>query len=309
MGDTKISEAAAAVWDAMRDGGYLFSGGSFAAAHADDQAAMVRVVESVLPHLQGKGVPVAWVHEGDVDRVISAAQKATAIRDGGASATSVKPYTLPVYAHPQPAALNEVSGDSGEMPLMVSSAPERIWLQVGDDDYSADPFPYEEEVTWCSQSAVKSEVAYVRADLAATGKQQVGEVQGDGLLGYVRATAIKALREDDEVTGVMVHVEELTDSVPVYLAARPPVCETCRGWGLIGGPSFYAPDEGGAPCPDCSPSAPPAQGIDLGRLRRAMELMQGVSRTLVDWAYDDQREAINIVKALIGQRDAAPGVK
>lgn len=41
-------------------------------------------------------------------------------------------------------------------------------------------------------------------------------------LGYVRAEAIKALREDDEVTGVMVHVDERTDSVPVYLAARQP---------------------------------------------------------------------------------------
>ncbi|MHC1670488.1 hypothetical protein ACODUO_15110 [Stenotrophomonas maltophilia] len=45
----------------------------------------------------------------------------------------------------------------------------------------------------------------------------------DALLGYVRVEAIKALREDDEVTGVMVHVEERADSVPVYLAARQPV--------------------------------------------------------------------------------------
>lgn len=47
----------------------------------------------------------------------------------------------------------------------------------------------------------------------------------DALLGYVRVEAIKALREDDEVTGVMVHVEERADSVPVYLAARQPVEE------------------------------------------------------------------------------------
>lgn len=45
----------------------------------------------------------------------------------------------------------------------------------------------------------------------------------DALLGYVRVEAITALREDDEVTGVMVHVEERADSVPVYLAARQPV--------------------------------------------------------------------------------------
>ena len=29
-------------------------------------------------------------------------------------------------------------------------------------------------------------------------------------------------------------------------------CLTCKGHGMIGGPSFYAPDEGGVPCPDCS---------------------------------------------------------
>lgn len=32
------------------------------------------------------------------------------------------------------------------------------------------------------------------------------------------------------------------------------VCKTCNDNGLIGGPSFYAPDEGGVPCPDCTPA-------------------------------------------------------
>jgi hypothetical protein len=31
-------------------------------------------------------------------------------------------------------------------------------------------------------------------------------------------------------------------------------CETCDGVGMIGGPSYYAPDEGGVPCPDCTPT-------------------------------------------------------
>lgn len=31
-----------------------------------------------------------------------------------------------------------------------------------------------------------------------------------------------------------------------------PACMTCGGSGWIGGPSFYAPDEGGEECPDCS---------------------------------------------------------
>lgn len=39
-----------------------------------------------------------------------------------------------------------------------------------------------------------------------------------------------------------------------------PVCLTCDDHGWIGGPSFYEPDEGGEPCPDCtsSPAAPAA---------------------------------------------------
>jgi len=46
----------------------------------------------------------------------------------------------------------------------------------------------------------------------------------------------------------------------VMLSAAPsqqsPHCATCNDNGLIGGPSYYAPDEGGVPCPDCSQQAP-----------------------------------------------------
>lgn len=66
------------------------------------------------------------------------------------------------------------------------------------------------------------EVAYAAGWQAALSAQSSPSGQ-DALLGYVRVEAIKALREDDEVTGVMVHVEERTNSLPVYLAARQPV--------------------------------------------------------------------------------------
>ncbi len=46
-------------------------------------------------------------------------------------------------------------------------------------------------------------------------------------------------------------------------------------------------------------AAPPAQVVDLWQLPRVVELLSNVSRTLVDWAADEQREAIGIVKALI----------
>jgi len=35
-------------------------------------------------------------------------------------------------------------------------------------------------------------------------------------------------------------------------AGLAPKCATCNDNGMIGGPSYYAPDEGGDPCPDCA---------------------------------------------------------
>lgn len=50
----------------------------------------------------------------------------------------------------------------------IRTAPERIWLQVGDQSGDSDyPFPeHHDEVTWCADSVVACEVPYVRADLA-----------------------------------------------------------------------------------------------------------------------------------------------
>lgn len=54
-----------------------------------------------------------------------------------------------------------------KVPLVVSTAPERIWLQVADDSYSAtEAFPDDHaEITWCQDSVIATEVKYVRADL------------------------------------------------------------------------------------------------------------------------------------------------
>ncbi|MFM5015275.1 hypothetical protein ACEUBZ_00305 [Aeromonas veronii] len=49
----------------------------------------------------------------------------------------------------------------------IRTAPERIWLQVGDQVGDGDhQFPeHHDEVTWCADSVVACEVPYVRADL------------------------------------------------------------------------------------------------------------------------------------------------
>lgn len=40
----------------------------------------------------------------------------------------------------------------------------------------------------------------------------------------------------------------------------PLLCATCYGVGMIGGPSFYEPGEGGVSCPDCVQPSPDGQG-------------------------------------------------
>lgn len=50
----------------------------------------------------------------------------------------------------------------------IRTAPERIWLQVGDQaHYHGEPFPSDtSEVSWCADSVAACEVPYVRADMA-----------------------------------------------------------------------------------------------------------------------------------------------
>ena len=61
-----------------------------------------------------------------------------------------------------------------------------------------------------------------RAEAALQAQQQGAQAVESGFLGWVRRAAIEKLRSDDEVTGVMVHDEEQTDSVKVYLRPQPP---------------------------------------------------------------------------------------
>lgn len=53
-----------------------------------------------------------------------------------------------------------------KVPLAVQTAPQRIYLQISDDaDHLDEPFPCGHEATWCADSVMDCEVAYVRADL------------------------------------------------------------------------------------------------------------------------------------------------
>lgn len=52
-----------------------------------------------------------------------------------------------------------------ELPKLVRTAPDRIWLQVGEDADCDAAFPGD-EATWCRDHIFDSDVEYVRADRA-----------------------------------------------------------------------------------------------------------------------------------------------
>jgi hypothetical protein len=55
-------------------------------------------------------------------------------------------------------------------------------------------------------------------------------------------------------------IELLQDLLGVEVEIEDNGCSTCDGTGMIGGPSYSQPDEGGEPCPDCNqaPASPAA---------------------------------------------------
>lgn len=50
-------------------------------------------------------------------------------------------------------------------------------------------------------------------------------------------------------------------------------CQTCNGHGMVGGPSFREPDEGGEPCPDCQQ---PALAVPVGCIPVPAEWINGL---------------------------------
>jgi len=111
---------------------------------------------------------------------------------------------------------------------MVSTAPEKIFLQVGDGDYSDEPFPHPvgEEITWCSDSIVESEVAYVRADLSAQPSPGGQDALVEAAMIIANAAHDRALMSDI-LSGMRAHEAQSLKSailaLDAALAAREPV--------------------------------------------------------------------------------------
>jgi hypothetical protein len=84
-------------------------------------------------------------------------------------------------------------------------------------------------------------------------------------------------------------------------------CSTCNDRGMIGGPSYYSPDEGGVPCPDCS-AAPQGAMSDEQRkaLLAVLECADTSERHRTNQAWLNLREAIDAARALLAEQSAAP---
>lgn len=94
----------------------------------------------------------------------------------------------------------------------------------------------------------------------------VSEAKAQGVVQWPEADEIMQMAFEegqpaDDASGYCFELEEfdlfierLMSEVARLNAAsvQQPKCKTCNDNGRIGGPSFYAPDEGGEPCPDCS---------------------------------------------------------
>ena len=78
-------------------------------------------------------------------------------------------------------AVNEMDGLYAA-PLAITSAPERIWLDLGFNPYEEDAhFSSLHDLTWSRDNATGNGIEYVRADLAAGGAAQAAPVDAERL--------------------------------------------------------------------------------------------------------------------------------
>lgn len=156
-------------------------------AWEEDRCSFRAALEAALPHLQGEAVPVEFDYPefhaegmgcGLEDRNIT--DRYEAMRYGFDEALDQMATILeslgPLYTHPQPAALNEVSGDSGEFD--VDDVREKFEEWAKGRDLTPDTWGVSSYVSPCVDNDWEVWRNAWKA-LAATGKQQVGEVQGE----------------------------------------------------------------------------------------------------------------------------------
>lgn len=161
----------------------------------------------------------------------------------------------------------------------------------------------------------------------------VSEAKAQGVVQWPDADEIMQMAFEegqpaDDASGYCFELEEfdlfidrLMSEVARLNAApvQQPKCKTCDDNGRIGGPSFYAPDEGGEPCPDCSAPVQQVSAPDgwrlvttdwLKRIHRDLDACQKLI-----WAnlrgcdpsyYEDAQERLREIDAMLAAAPAAP---
>jgi len=76
--------------------------------------------------------------------------------------------------------------------------------------------------------------------------------QGDYYSRHTSAMTGEGLDRKSDIAAELAHRDIQIDQLQARFAElEARICRTCDGHGMIGGPSYSQPDEGGEPCPDC----------------------------------------------------------
>ncbi|MEG0966749.1 MAG: hypothetical protein RSG92_15375 [Pseudomonas sp.] len=148
---------------------------------------------------------------------------------------------VPLYAAPVAAA---PVGDDGRPMVLVSQ------------EFKAQA-EYDAKISSDASSLLRDNALGLAGSLPAMVGELLNLASTPAAPGIDLRNALLQLRED------ALHMKDPGDTVNAYnrvlalIDASPKggSCTTCNDNGLIGGPSFYQPDEGGVPCPDCATNA------------------------------------------------------
>lgn len=280
---------------------------------------LTEAVSAALPLLADTGIPASQPAElsFDVEAMLTACVPGGNIVDPQVVADNIRAW----FADRKPAELAE------QQEVMLGAVVEAICYD-------------EHGVQIANVSPVVRE--RIRRALAATGKQQVGEVQGDALAALVvkwrarqeeydnqqSAESKKGYEVDWTPDAKARSFECAADELEAALAARQPGAQVPYGWlisGHAGGPMFCPASHRHvmeANATDLSKeigitivevyAAPTAHGIDLGPLVDAMNKAENLLRKTGKFSRASVMGTLlePVVSALIdSQRDAAPGVE
>jgi hypothetical protein len=143
------------------------------------------------------------------------------------------------------------------------------WRTAFDDRHEFDVYPehfmsgLRNEFAAGWHAAMKSQARALLASKPAAAAVTLTEQQFDAMRVALEVIAVGDSKtpSDTAAHGLVAagfwtaELESQNATAPAQPCGEDVVCATCKGHGMIGGPSYYSPDEGGEPCPDCNAPA------------------------------------------------------